>query len=98
MLELQAHRNGLTRVDVAQALESGFEGRIVGFYREPGGTGTGIFPQEARLLPIIARPPLAERSDVDEINNMQIWSPVAGRMIPMSQVVSGTEVDGKTRS
>jgi multidrug efflux pump subunit AcrB len=92
VLELQAHRNGLTRVDVAQVLESGFEGRTVGFYRQPGGTGTGIFPQETRILPIIARPPLAERSDVDQINNMQIWSPVAGRMIPMSQVVSGTEV------
>ncbi len=92
VLELQANRNGLTRVDVAQALESGFDGRVVGFYREPGGSGTGVFPQEARLLPIIARPPLAERSDVDEINNMQIWSPVAGRMIPMSQVVSGVEV------
>jgi multidrug efflux pump subunit AcrB len=93
VLELQAHRNGLTRVDVAQALESGFPGRVVGFYREPGGAGTGVFPQEARLLPIIARPPLAERNDVDEINNLQIWSPVAGRMIPMSQVVSGVEVE-----
>jgi multidrug efflux pump subunit AcrB len=91
VLELQAHRNGLTRVDVAQTLESGFEGRTVGFFRQASGTATGIFPQEARLLPIIARPPLAERSDVDEINNMQIWSPVAGRMIPMSQVVSGVE-------
>jgi multidrug efflux pump subunit AcrB len=92
ILELQANRNGLTRVDVAQALESGFAGRAVGFYREPGGTNAGIFPQEARLLPIIARPPLAERNNVDEINNLQIWSPVAGRMIPMSQVVSGVEV------
>jgi multidrug efflux pump subunit AcrB len=92
VLELQAHRNGLTRVDVAQVLESGFEGRTVGFFRQASGTGTGIFPQETRILPIIARPPLAERSDVDQINNMQIWSPVAGRMIPMSQVVSGTEV------
>jgi len=73
-------------------LESGFAGRAVGFYREPGGANAGIFPQEARLLPIIARPPLAERNNVDEINNLQIWSPVAGRMIPMSQVVSGVEV------
>jgi len=92
VLELQANRNGLTRVDVAQALESGFAGRTVGFYREPAGSSTGVFPQDARLLPIIARPPLGERNDVNEINNLQIWSPVAGRMIPMSQVVSGTEV------
>ena len=88
LLELQARRNGITRVDVAQALETGFQGRTVGFYREPGGAGMGIFPQETRLLPIVARPPLAERDDVQALQNMQIWSPVAGRMIPLNQVTS----------
>jgi multidrug efflux pump subunit AcrB len=94
LFDSQARRNGLTRVDVAQALESGFEGRVVGFYREPGntGSGAGTYPQETRLMPIIARPPLAERSDVAAIEGLQIWSPVAGRMIPLSQVVSGVEV------
>jgi multidrug efflux pump subunit AcrB len=93
LLELQALRNGITRVDVAEALETGFEGRTVGFYREPGSAGTGTFPQETRLLPIIARPPLAERGDVDLIRSMQIWSPAAGRMIPLSQVISGLDVE-----
>lgn len=92
LLELQARRNDITRAEVAQALESSFEGRVVGFYREPGGSGTGVYPQETRLLPIIARPPLAEREDVSVINSLQIWSPVAGRMIPMDQVTSGAEV------
>jgi len=92
LLELQALRNGITRVDVSQAVETGFEGRGVGFYREPGGAQTGVYPQETRLFPIISRPPLAERSDVAAIRSMQIWSPAAGRMIPLSQVVSGTEV------
>jgi multidrug efflux pump subunit AcrB len=92
LLDLQARRNGITRVEVAQALQTSFEGRVVGFYREPGGAATGVFPQETRLLPIIARPPLAEREDVDSIHSAQIWSPVAGRMIPLSQVVSGAEV------
>ena len=49
-------------------------------------------PQETRLLPIVARPPLTERDDVHAINSLQIWSPVAGRMIPLSQVTSGAEV------
>ena len=92
LLELQARRNGITRVEVAQALESSFEGRVVGFYREPGYAATGVFPQETRLLPIVARPPAAEREDVGFINSLQIWSPVAGRMIPMNQVTSGSEV------
>jgi multidrug efflux pump subunit AcrB len=90
--ELQARRSGITRVEVAQALESSFEGRVVGFYREPGSAGSGVFPQETRLLPIIARPPLSEREDVEALNSLQIWSPVAGRMIPLSQVATGAEV------
>jgi multidrug efflux pump subunit AcrB len=92
LLDLQARRNGITRVDVAQALETSFEGRVGGFFREPGGSGAGLYPQETRLLPIVARPPLSEREDVRAINSLQIWSPVAGRMIPLSQVTSGSEV------
>jgi multidrug efflux pump subunit AcrB len=90
--ESQARRNGITRVEVAKALESSFEGRVVGFYREPGHAATGVFPQETRLMPIIARPPLSERDDVAVINSLQIWSPVAGRMIPLNQVASGAAV------
>ncbi len=93
LLEQQARRNGITRVDVAQSLETGFQGRVVGFYREPGGVGAGLFPQETRLLPIIARPPLNERNDVQAIHSMQIWSPAAGKMIPLDQVASGAEID-----
>lgn len=92
LLDSQARRNGITRVEVARALQSSFEGRPVGFYREPGSAGVGIFPQETRFLPIIARPPFAEREDVGSIDSLQIWSPVAARMIPMNQVVSGSTV------
>jgi multidrug efflux pump subunit AcrB len=92
LLDLQARRNGVTRVEVAQALQTSFEGRAVGFYREPGTAATGVFPQDTRLLPIIARPPLTEREDVGVLDSLQIWSPAAGRMIPMNQVVSGAEV------
>ena len=69
LFESQARRNGITRVDVAQTLQTSLEGRVVGFYRDPGraGTGTGTYPQETRLLPIVARPPLSERSDVAAI-------------------------------
>jgi multidrug efflux pump subunit AcrB len=92
LLELQAAHNGITRAEVAEVLQTGFEGRSVGFYREPGSAGTGVYPKETRLLPIIARPPLSERDDVQVINSLQIWSPPAGRMIPLSQVARGAEV------
>ncbi len=93
LLEHQARRNGITRVEVARALQSSFEGRVVGFYREPGSAGKGVYPQETRLLPVIVRPPLVEREDVHVINSLQIWSPMAGRMIPFSQVTAGARVD-----
>lgn len=92
LLDSQARRNGITRVDVSRALQSSFEGRSVGLYREPGFSGAGVFPQESRLLPIVARPPLVERGDIGTMNSLQIWSPVAGRMIPLDQVTSGAEV------
>src|SRR5262245_5885263 len=92
VLEFQARRHGIKRVEVAQALQTSFEGRVVGFYREPSSIATGVFTQESRLLPIVARPPEGEREDVGMLNSLQIWSAVAGRMIPMNQVVSGTEV------
>lgn len=92
LLELQARRNGITRVDVAETLQTSFEGRVIGFYREPGGSATGVYPQESRLLPIVSRPPQTEREDVSVIRSLHIWSPVARRMIPLNQVVSGTEV------
>jgi multidrug efflux pump subunit AcrB len=93
LFAMPSRRNGITRVEVSEALQAGFEGRTIGFYREPGSARAGNFPQETRLLPIIARPPLAERGDVAFLASMQIWSPVAGRMIPLSQVMSDAEID-----
>lgn len=90
--EQVAQRNGLNRADIAVALQTSLEGRTVGFFREPGRSGGGNFPQETRLLSIIARPPPSERDENAVIADMQIWSPVAGRMITMSQVVSGVEM------
>ena len=76
--ETQAQRAGITRQQVATVLTAAFEGETVGVYRERN-----------RLLPIIARAPHAERSDVRNLNNLQIWSPAGQQMIPLTQVVSG---------
>jgi multidrug efflux pump subunit AcrB len=76
----QANLNGIKREDIARAVRQGFEGETVGLFRE-----------EDKLLPIIMRAPEAERSDIASIQNLQIWSPAAGRMIPLRQVVAGFE-------
>jgi multidrug efflux pump subunit AcrB len=76
----QVNLNGITRQDVAHALMEGFEGVTVGVYRE------GI-----DLLPVIMRAPEPDRLDIASISNLQIWSPVAGRSIPLTQVVTSFE-------
>jgi multidrug efflux pump subunit AcrB len=80
LAEAQARRAGLERSDVARAVQAAFAGARTGIYREG-----------EELLPILARAPESERLDVDNLRNVQIWSPVAGRMIPLQQVVSSYE-------
>jgi multidrug efflux pump subunit AcrB len=78
--ENQANVNGITRPDIARALLEGFQGERVGVYREGD-----------LLLPIILRAEEVNRSDIESLNNLQIWSPAAGKMIPLRQVISGFE-------
>ena len=80
MAKEQANLLGIHRKDIAKAFMEGFEGETVGVYRE-----------EDLLLPIILRAPEAQRSDVQSINNLQIWSPLAQKMVPLRQVVSSFE-------
>ncbi|MCK4776603.1 MAG: efflux RND transporter permease subunit, partial [Candidatus Krumholzibacteria bacterium] len=80
MAEAQARQLGISRPQLTDALESAFEGKQTGVYREG-----------EELLPIIARAPEQERVAVDNIQDLQIWSPVANRMIPMRQIVTGFE-------
>jgi len=78
--EQEANNAGITTPDVALAAKIGFEGVPIGVYRE-----------NDELLPIILRAPEEERSDVANLNNLQIWSPAAETHIPLRQVVSGFE-------
>jgi multidrug efflux pump subunit AcrB len=78
--EEQANLAGITRTDIATALLESFEGATFGVYRE-----------RDELLPIVARAPAPQRIDVTNIRNIQIFSPAAGRSIPLRQVVSDFE-------
>jgi multidrug efflux pump subunit AcrB len=71
---------GVDRRDVAEAIESTFEGARIGVYRE-----------RDKLLPLIARASEPERADVALLGNAQIWSPSGKRWMPISQVVAGFE-------
>ncbi|MGD8873755.1 MAG: efflux RND transporter permease subunit, partial [Gammaproteobacteria bacterium] len=80
MAQEQANLSGITRPDIANTLLEAFQGRQVGVYRE-----------NDLLLPIIMRAEEDERTNIDSIKSLQIWSPPAQGMIPLRQVVSGFE-------
>ena len=82
MEEAQARRVGITRPMLTQALESAVEGTTVGVYRE-----------KDELLPIIARAPLQERTDMANLESVQIWSPAAQQMVSAGQVVSSFKTE-----
>lgn len=76
LAEEPANINGISRAMVAEAMREGFDGVTTGVYREGD-----------LLLPIIARAEAASRANIDSLANLQIWSPVAEKMIPLRQVV-----------
>ena len=82
LAEDEANRAGITAQDVALAIRSSFQGAGVGVYREG-----------EELLPILFRAPESERSDITSLHNLQVWSPAAGRSIPLRQVVREFRTD-----
>lgn len=69
---------GVDRESLGAAMQYAFEGTRVGLYRDGN-----------RVLPIQMRAPLEERGDIDNMRDIQVWSPVLGASVPVSQVVSG---------
>ncbi len=74
--EQKARRLGISKTDLDQLLLTSISGSKVGLYRD----GT-------QLLPIIARSTDEERKTVDNLSDLQIFSPVLGVYVPITQVV-----------
>lgn len=69
---------GLTRAQIKKGLETAYSGSQVGLYRE-----------NDKLIPIIARPPAAEREDLSQLGEVRVSSPLTGQSIRLDQVVTG---------
>ncbi len=80
LADQRANISGITRPMVAKVVSQAFQGEIAGYYREAD-----------LQIPIILRASDQDREDIASAQNLQIWSPVAQRMIPMRQVVSEFE-------
>jgi multidrug efflux pump subunit AcrB len=80
--EAAARRVGISKADLDNLLLTSFSGKTIGVYRD------GV-----NLLPIVIRPPAAEHLSVENLQNLQIYSSIAGQFIPITQVVSAFNVD-----
>lgn len=76
--ETRARRAGSSRKDLADSLQWSFNGTPVGLYRE------GV-----ELIPIVSRPVQEERASAEDLEDVQVWSSLAGAYVPLQQLVSG---------
>lgn len=85
----KGRRAGVSREDLASALETAYSGSTVGVYREGDD-----------LIPIISRAPEHEREDVVDMRNVQVLSSATGAAVPIGQVTDGFRTvwrDGQLR-
>ncbi|MDD4836610.1 MAG: efflux RND transporter permease subunit, partial [Dethiosulfovibrio sp.] len=82
VIENQMRNFGLSRAQINQALMVSYQGRPVGIYREGN-----------RLLNIYSRLPDRERDGVDNLRTVQVWSPLTGKMVPLTSLVSGVSTE-----
>ena len=78
--DAQARRLGINKSDLDEVLLTNFTGSQIGTYRD----GTD-------LLPIIQTVPENERVSIDQVRDLQIYSPTTGAYVSVSNLVDGFE-------
>ncbi|WP_394181007.1 efflux RND transporter permease subunit [Marinomonas posidonica] len=78
--DAQARRLGISKTELDEVLLTNFTGSQIGLYRE----GTD-------LLPIVRKAPESESMSIDQIRDLQIYSPASGSYVTLSTLVSGFE-------
>jgi multidrug efflux pump subunit AcrB len=76
----RARRLRIDRKRIAEALRTAYSGTVTGYYREG-----------SELIPIVARAPREERSEVEDMADIQVTSPLRGDQIPMLHIVDRLE-------
>jgi len=66
---------GVSRPEIAGALAGNFSGMTSGVYRKGD-----------KLLPIIVRPPKEQRTGIEELENILVWSNAIGSTVPITQL------------
>lgn len=79
--ETRSNDVGVSRPDIANALESNYSGLVGGLYR-----------QGEKLLPLIARQQQEQGKAIEQVNDLLVWSNSAGKLVPLAQVTDATTV------
>ncbi|MBU2977111.1 efflux RND transporter permease subunit [Alteromonas sp. C1M14] len=79
--EQKAKIVGLSRTDITDALKFATEGLTAGIYRD-----------KDRQIPVVIRPPVSERQNMEWLRDRLIWSETLQDFVPVTQVVTDFDV------
>ncbi|MEM1435740.1 MAG: efflux RND transporter permease subunit [Pseudomonadota bacterium] len=82
--ETRARMAGVSRSDLYQSMAYATLGIEIGLFRD-----------RDKLLPIIARAPLEERTDLEGLGQRRIWSPAEQAFVPVAHLVRAFELSGE---
>ena len=80
--EVRAREVGVTLEDFNKTLDMTFKGMTVGYYREAD-----------EMIPMVTRGAERDRLNIDQINNIQVWSSGTRQYVPINQVIKEIKVD-----
>ncbi len=79
---MRAREVGVTLEDFNKTLDMTFKGMTVGYYREAD-----------EMIPMVTRGAERDRLNIDQINNIQVWSSGTRQYVPINQVIKEIKVD-----
>ena len=80
--EAEARRLGISKADIDGAILMTVSGLQIAQMRDG-----------SQILPIVLRPPASERSSVEQLGEIQVFSPVLNRYVSIDQVVHSIDLD-----
>lgn len=82
--DLRAQGLGISRPEIASSIAMNFTGSVVGQYRHGDD-----------LLPIILQPPKKQRDTIDALDDVQVFSQLKQKWVPVQQVTNGTRTEAE---
>lgn len=79
--EVNARRLGISKKKLDETIRLNFSGKTIGLYKE----GT-------TMMPVVVRPQENQRVSLQNLNELNIWSPAKQDFVQISQIVDGLDI------